>query len=189
LLPTQSLRRRPKPPGRSGRKENCKAGSTLFTGNLGEIWGYYGSDVVIEHNLFYRSKDPAIIFWNTCALVVRANSFTQNPAALRQYVRENDPSRTGVRLEGNHYWENQQDIQPGRKIGRDGGVDERFQLGQSETAIQGDPKFRDPASGDFTPMEGSVLLRDNRRVAGLIDPEAIQKLARRHELRFPGHGR
>lgn len=156
----------------------------LFTGNLGEIWGYYGSDTTIDHNVFFQSKDPAVIFWNTCALEVRANSFTANPAALRQYVQVDDPAKVGVRLEGNHYWGNKEATEPGRKAGANPGVDGRFQLEKSATAIEGDPKFRDPISGDFTPMEGSVLLQGNRTVAGLLNPQAIHDLALRHKLRF-----
>lgn len=157
----------------------------LFTGNLGEIWGYYGSDVTIDHNLFYRSKDSAIIFWNTCALVVRSNSFVANPAALRQYVQANDPAKLGVQLDGNHYWANQEPVQPGRKIGAEGGVDERFRILNSANAIEGDPQFRGAASGDFTPLPGSALLRDNQPAAGLSNPQAIANLARRHHLQFP----
>jgi len=63
-------------------------------------------------------------------------------------------------------------------------VDERFQLEKSANAIEGNAKFRDPTSGDFTPMEGSVLLQANRTVAGLLNPQAIHDLALRHQLRF-----
>ncbi len=160
--------------------------NNLFTGNLGEIWGYYGSDVLIERNVFYHSKDPAIIFWNTCGLVVRGNSFTGNPAALRQYVREVDPARVGIQVEGNHYWENQQDLQPGQTIGAGKGIDERFKLNKSSSAIAGDPKFRQPDAFDFTPTEGSAPIRDGQAVAGLIDPVLILHVARRHELHLDG---
>ena len=160
----------------------------LFTGNLGEIWGYARSDVTVDHNVFYRSNDPAIIFRNTCALDVRANSFTGNPVALRQYVGVEDPAKIGVRLDGNHYWANRVAIEPGRKVGTNAGVDDRFQLIESDTALAGDPKYQDPESGDFTPMAGSVLLRNNRAVAGLLDPKAIYQLARRHQLRFAPPG-
>ena len=160
--------------------------NNLFTGNLGEIWGYYGSDVVLEHNLFYESKDPAIIFWNTCALVARANSFVRNPAALRQYLREKDPSRAGIRLEGNHYWENKEDIQPRHAIGAGPVEDEGFDIAKSPSTLNGDPKFRDPAAGDFTLEEGSVLLRENKILAGPTNPTAIHDLASRHNLRFAG---
>ncbi len=150
--------------------------NNLFANNNGEIWAYAQSDVAIERNVFYNSRDAALIFWNTCKLNANGNSFVGSPAALRSYVRDKGAG-VGIGLSGNHYWGNREETQV--MEGED-----RHKLVKSATAISGDPIFKNPEAGDFTPQTGSALLRDGKGVAGLSDPNLIAQVAQKFGRKF-----
>ncbi len=148
--------------------------NNLFSGSKGSIWGYAQSDVLIEHNLFYRSKATAIGAWLSCELGVERNSFVENPSAMTRYPRPESlmtkagpPTDAGMIASSNHYWKN--DSEP---------VD----MTKGEPAWAGDPWFRDPPNGDFTPEGGSLLYgKDGAIRAGLAEPAAILPLWKKYE--------
>ena len=137
--------------------------NNLFYGNKGGIWSYYGSDVTVENNLFTRSKSEGISFWNTCDLKIHQNSFIHNPMGLIQH--EKKEFGQGALTSMNHFWENKSDVKNFEK---------------SQSSVSGDPLFRDPENGDFSPQPGSPLLRDDT-IIGLIKPQVIHKLWKKWE--------
>jgi tetratricopeptide (TPR) repeat protein len=136
--------------------------NNLFTQNRGEIWAYAESDVTIENNVFYSSNHAGIGFRDTCKLLIRRNSFVNNPQALAQYSKDGKPERSATRAENNYYWNNKQDL-------------ENF---DGETSpLRGDPRFKDPENGDFSVQTGSLLMDAEGHVrAGLTDPKVINAL-------------
>lgn len=139
--------------------------NNLFVGNRGGIWSFAASDVAIRNNVFIDSKSEAIGFHASCSLTIERNSFVNNPIALVQYSPEKSPGRNGATTKGNHFWTNGTDAKDFEK---------------EPDALEGEPKFADPANFDYTPIDPSPLrLADGGRAAGLLDSEAIALIWRR----------
>jgi beta-lactamase regulating signal transducer with metallopeptidase domain len=135
----------------------------LFTGSDGEIWGFSGFDVELRNNVFWKSRRAAVgLFRDTCRLKLVRNSFAGNPVGIGLYSGSKDSKQAGTTAEGNHYWQNAKDT-------------ENFE--KEPTSISGvDPKFADPATGNFQVPPDSPLVKDGKALAGLENPEPIRKL-------------
>ena len=135
--------------------------NNLFLKSRGEIWAYSHSDVVIENNVFFSSDGPGVGFRDTCELVVRGNSFVGNKQGVAIYSRA-EKAQSRVRLQGNHYWQNEELF-----LGFEG---------ESKPNVD-DPKFPGPVEGDFSPTKGSALVDKGGRLrAGLKDAKTIRLL-------------
>ena len=141
--------------------------NNLFYGNRGGIWAYYGTDVTVENNIFTRSSEIGVSFWDTCNMKINRNSIIHNPVGMSEHQKQG--TGDGARTAENHFWKNAEDTKDFEK---------------SESAISGDPMFNDPVNGDYSVKEGSPLLQGNN-VIGLTDPGVIHELWKKWEKMKP----
>jgi len=133
--------------------------NNLFLSNQSGIVGFSQSDVRIENNIFLNGKIEGIGFRNSCNLQIGRNIFCGNPLGLVCYLR--DPAGIGANADGNHYWNNEQDVKDFEK---------------AENAGSGDPAFTNAENGDFSLSSKTAVNGEEGSRAGLVDPEQIRLL-------------
>lgn len=140
--------------------------NNVIAGNGTGISGFGRSTVKIENNLILDSSYAGIGMRNSCRLSIRNNIFQGNQ---RGWSLFEDKSKAGNTAYRNTFWQNKVDT-------------ENFD--KTANSIAADPRFVDPANGDFSLKPGPAL----EHKQGLTNPKIFKALWERWKGRNDKQG-